>query len=151
MRTARNNVSKIRINIHKMSSGSGSGSGTIQGFVRELLRTAPGTPHSVQLEFDTEDVHGMFEALLIIMTEILKSWYPPPISIGSVSRDHLQRIIAYYASFGINFSLFEEEIPAVLRINNKMYLQESRLEAMKFQMSHGRKLYTVRFLPIPRD
>jgi hypothetical protein len=123
-------------------------SGSIQSFVHELLRTSPGAPHSVQLEMDTGDVHGMFEALLIIMTEILKSWYPPPISIGSISGENLVRLIAYYASFGIQFSLSEEEIPRVLRINNKTYLQESRLEAMKFQMSHGSKLYTVRFLPL---
>lgn len=123
-------------------------SGSIQSFVHELLRTPPGAPHSVQLEMDTGDVHGMFEALLIIMTEILKSWYPPPISIGAISSEHLVRLIAYYASFGINFSLFEEDIPPVLRINNKTYLQESRLENMKFQMSHGSKLYTVRFLPL---
>jgi hypothetical protein len=123
-------------------------SGSIQSFVRELLRAPPGAPHSVQLEMDTGDVHGMFEALLLIMTEILKSWYPPPISIGSISSEHLVRLIGYYASFGINFSLLEEDIPPVLRINNKTYLQESRLEVMKFQMSHGSKLYTVRFLPL---
>lgn len=123
-------------------------SGTLQGFVRELLRTPPGAPQSIQLELDTADVHGMFEALLIIMTEILKSWYPPPISIGSISADNLVRLISYYASFGIRFDLHEEEIPRVLRINNKMYLQESRLEAMKFQMSHGSKVYTVQFVPL---
>jgi hypothetical protein len=121
-------------------------SGSIQSFVHELLCTSPGAPHSVQLELDAGDVHGMFEALLIIMTEILKSWYPPPISIGSISSEHLIRLISYYASFGIQFNLSEQEIPPVLRINNKTYLQESRLENMKFQMSHGSKLYTVRFL-----
>jgi hypothetical protein len=119
---------------------------SLHGFVRELLRTPPGAANSIQLELDTEDVHGMFEALLIIMTEMLKAWYPPPISIGSISAEHLVHLIAYYASFGIRFDLQEENIPAVLRINNRMYLQESRLEAMKFQMSHAGKLYTVRFL-----
>ncbi len=123
-------------------------SGTLQGFVRQLLCTPPGAPNSVQLELDTEDTKGMFEALLIIMTEMLKAWYSPPISIGSISAEHLVRLIAYYASFGIRFDLQEEEIPAVLRINNRMYLQESRLEAMKFQMSHAGKLYTVRFLSL---
>jgi hypothetical protein len=122
-------------------------SGSIQSFVHELLRAPPGAPHSVQLEMDTGDVHGMFEALLIIMTEVLKAWYPPPISLGAISGDHLVRLIAYYASFGINFNLLEEDIPRVLRINNKTYTQESRLENMKFQMSHGNKLYTVRFIP----
>ena len=123
-------------------------SGTLQGFVRELLRTPPGAPNSVQLELDAGDTKGMFEALLIIMTEILKAWYPPPISIGSISAEHLVRMISYYASFGMRFDLQEEEIPAVLRINNRMYLQESRLETMKFQMSHAGKLYTVRFLSL---
>jgi hypothetical protein len=130
-----------------MSAAGGPGS--IQGFVRELLRTPPGASHSIQLELDAGDVHGMFEALLIIMTEILKSWYPPPISIGSISSEHLALLIRYYASFGIQFNLHEEEIPSVLRINNKMYLQESRLETMKFQMSHADKLYTVGFIVLP--
>jgi hypothetical protein len=118
---------------------------SLQGFVRELLRTPPGQPGSVQLELDTEDVHGMFEAMLIIMTEMLKTWYQPPISIGTISPTHLVQLIAYYASFGMHFDLQVEDIPPVLRINNKLYLQESRLETMKFQMSHGGKLYTVRF------
>jgi hypothetical protein len=122
-----------------------SGPGSIQGFVRELLRTPPGPQHSVQLELDAGDTHGMFEAMLLIMTEILKSWYPPPISIGTISPEHLTRLIGYYASFGIKFDLQVDEVPPVLRINNKMYLNESRLEAMKFQMSHGSNLYTVRF------
>jgi hypothetical protein len=121
-------------------------SGTIQAFVRELLRTPPGPPNSVQLEMDTEDVHGMFEAMLIIMTEILKSWYPPPISIGAISPENLVRLIGYYASFGIKFDLQADEVPPVLRVDNKSYLRESRLEAMKFQMSHGAYLYTVRFV-----
>jgi hypothetical protein len=122
-------------------------SGSIQSFVHELLRAPPGAPHSVQLEMDTGDVHGMFEALLIIMTEVLKAWYPPPISLGTISGERLLSLIAYFASFGINFNLLEEDIPRVLRINNKTYTQESRLENMKFQMSHGNKLYTVRFIP----
>lgn len=119
-------------------------SGDLQTFVRELLRAPPGSPNSVQLEFDSCP-QGMFEAFLIIMTEILKSWYPPPISIGSISPEHLTKLVAYYASFGVRFDLTIDDVPAVLRINNKTYLQESRLEAMKFQMSHGDKLYTVRF------
>lgn len=122
--------------------------GTLQGFVRELLRAPPGQPNSVQLALDAEDVQGKFEAMLIIMTEMLKSWYAPPISIGTISPAHLTQLIGYYASFGIRFDLQVEDTPAVLHINNKMYLQESRLEAMKFQMSHAGKLYTVRFIQI---
>lgn len=120
--------------------------GTIAGFVRELIRTAPGPPKSVQLELDTEDIHGTFEALLMIMTELLKTWYAPPISIGTISEEHLALMIGYYSSFGFRFDLQVEDTPLVLRINNKMYLQQTRLDTMKFQMANAGKLYTVRFL-----
>jgi hypothetical protein len=120
--------------------------GSIAGFVRELLRTTPGPQKSVQLELDTEDIHGIFEALLMIMTELLKTWYAPPISIGTISEEHLALMIGYYASFGFGFDLHVDDTPLVLRINNKMYLQQTRLDAMKFQMAHAGKLYTVRFL-----
>ena len=43
-----------------------------------------------------------------------------------------------------------EEQPRVLQINNREYLQKSRLEEMKFQMaSRDSMLYTVRFSNLP--
>jgi hypothetical protein len=118
----------------------------IQTFITRLLSRPPGDPDSVQLQVDTGgDVAAFFEVLLTIMTGILKAWYPPPISISKLSVGDLEKIIRYFASFGIQFGFTEEPVPLVLRINNKEYETQHRLEDMKFQMTGGDKLYTVRF------
>jgi len=118
----------------------------IKQFVQKLLATTPQAPNSVALEIDTDgDIHGLFEVLLMIMTEILKSWYPPPITIGAISEEDLSRLIDYFASFGIVFSL--EIVPErqARVLSNRDYLQKSRLQDMTFQMSHSGNRYTVRF------
>jgi len=120
-------------------------SDTVDAFVDKLLQTSAGAPYSVQLEIDTEDTHGMFEVLLLIMTQILKKWYPPPITIGLVSDEDFLRLTEYFASFGMKITLNVKEVPRVLRLNNRDYLEQSRLEEMKFQMVHLDKLYTVNF------
>ena len=121
-------------------------SSEIIGFVERLLETEPAAEKSLQLEIDTEgDVAGMFEVLLLIMTEILKRWYAPPITIGNISETDLVRLVRYFASFGIKFNLDIADEPRVLRINNREYLRQSRLEEMRFQVAHNRKVYTVRF------
>ena len=121
-------------------------SDSVDAFVETLLKSRPGEPYSVQLELDTEnDIHGVFEVLLLIMTNILKQWYAPPITIGMVSDEDFARLTAYFASFGMKIALAIKEVPRVLRINNRDYLEQSRLEEMKFQMVHLDKLYTVNF------
>ena len=121
-------------------------SDNIDAFVDSLLRAPAGSPHTVDLELDTDgDVHAVFEVLLLIMTNILKKWYPPPITIGLISDEDFGRLTAYFASFGVKITLDVQEVPRVLRLNNRDYLQESRLENMKFQMVHGDKLYTAHF------
>lgn len=118
----------------------------VKQFVDRLLSSPAGEPNSVQLEIDTEgDVHGMFEVFLLIMTEILKKWYAPPITISAVSKEDLERLVSYFASFGVQFHLDIRQTPRVLRLNNRDYLQKSRLEDMRFQMVHGDTLYTVTF------
>lgn len=119
-------------------------------FVKKLLETPPGKPHSVQLEIDTAgDVHGLFEALLLIMTKILKTWYTPPITLSAITLDDGVKLQRYFASFGIVFTLEKTTIPRVLQIQNRKYLQESQLECMKFQMSDNTHLYTVYFSTLP--
>jgi hypothetical protein len=121
-------------------------SSEIRTFVDKLLETPPGKPHSVQLEIDTEgDVPAFFEVMLMIMTDMMKRWYAPPISIGTVSEEDLARLVAYFASFSVEFKLTVEPEPRVLAIRNRDYLQQSQLEDMKFQVSHNQRLYTVRF------
>ena len=123
-----------------------NGNEEIIDFVAELLKKPPGPPNSIQFEIDTDgDVQALFEVLLITMTEILKTWYPPPITIALISDEDHARIKAYFASFSLKFHFEVDDAPAVLRIDNKMYLSKSRLEDMRFRLSAGGKLYTVRF------
>ena len=120
--------------------------GEITEFVKTLLQEPPKAANSIALEIDTDDdVHGLFEVLLMIMTEILKTWYPPPITIGRISEEDLARIIDYFGSFGIKFDLeIKPELQASV-LSNRDYLKKSRLSDMTFQMSHDQKRYTVRF------
>jgi hypothetical protein len=123
-----------------------NGNEEIVEFVAELLKKPPGPPNSVQFEIDTDgDIQALFEVLLITMTEILKTWYPPPITIALISEEDVARITAYFASFSLKFHFSVEEVVGELRINNKMYLQKSKLEDMLFRVAAGGKLYTVRF------
>jgi hypothetical protein len=125
-------------------------SSEILTFVNKLLETPPGKPHSIQLEIDTDgDIPAFFEVLLMIMTEVLKRWYAPPISISKISDEDLIRLVGYFASFGIDFKLAVEPEPRVLAIRNRTYIQQSRLEEMKFQVAHNARLYTVRFSTLP--
>lgn len=125
-------------------------SSEVTRFVNTLLSSPPSAPHSVQLEVDVDgDVAALFEVLLLTMTEMLKHWYEPPITISKISDEKHERMIDYFASFGIRFQLETSQVPAVLRINNREYLQQSRLEQMKFQIAHDDRLYTVRFSNLP--
>lgn len=121
-------------------------SSEVNRFVQQLLLSDPGPVNSVQLDMDVDgDVCALFEVLLLIMTDILKSWYAPPITISAITPLNLAKLVGYFASFGIRFDLQVENIPRVLRINNRDYTTKSRLEDMKFQMADSEKLYTVRF------
>jgi hypothetical protein len=123
-----------------------NGNEEIVEFVTELLKKPPGPPNSVQFEIDTDgDVQALFEVLLITMTEILKTWYPPPITIALISDEDVARLKAYFASFSLKFHFNVEDWTEELRIDNKMYLQKSKLEDMRFRVVGGEKLYTVRF------
>ncbi len=118
----------------------------VHSFVQRLLASPPHAPKSVHLEFDVEgDIAALFEVLLLILTTILKTWYRPPIHIGRIKAQDMEKLAAYFASFGIQIQLDTEEIPMVLRIDNKAYERQTCLENMIFQMTDDFKLYTVRF------
>ena len=124
---------------------------SVTEFVNTITADVPGTPYSVQLELDTDgDMHALYEVLLMIMTEIMKKWYAPPITISRVSEHDLERLKAYFASFGFKLNLNIQPTPRVLHINNRDYLRKSRLEDMKFSMAHDGQLYTVCFSNFPR-
>ena len=125
-------------------------SSEISAFVTQLLAHQPGSPRSVQLVIDTgDDVHALFEVLLMTMTEMLKSWYPPPISISAINERDLDRMIRYFASFGIQFNLDVNMSPAITSVNNREYLSESRLEDMRFRIYHSACMYSVHFSNLP--
>lgn len=118
----------------------------VQSFVQRLLASPPHAPKSVHLEFDVEgDIAALFEVLLLILTTILKTWYKPPIHIGRIKPQDMEKLAAYFASFGIHIQLNTEEIPMVLRIDNKAYELKRRLEDMTFQMTDDTRLYTIQF------
>lgn len=122
----------------------------IHQFVTSLISTDPKPAHSVQLEIDVDgDIHALFEVLLLIMTDMLKRWYTPPITIGRISETNLEKMTGYYASFGYKFNLMVEDIAYNTRINNREYLAESRLESMTFKMAHEGKVYAVSFSNLP--
>ena len=115
-------------------------------FINSLLETEPGEKYSVQFAIDTGgDDAARFQVYLMIMTEILKRWYRPPINLSAVSEVNFARLVGYFASFGVDFKLEVVPTPTFLHINNSDYLNRSRLEDMKFQMVSDGSLYTVRF------
>jgi hypothetical protein len=117
-----------------------------QEFARTLFLTDPKPAHSVHLEFDTDgDAPALFEVLLLIFTEGLKTMYPPPIQISSISEESIVKIMSYFASFGMKMTLEKTEVPAVLQIQNKKYLTQRDITNMTFQVAEHSYLYTVRF------
>lgn len=118
----------------------------IQFFVSSLVSQPPGEPNSVELELDVGgDPAALFEALLSIFIAMIKQWYPTPIELSTVTKEDMTRCVEYFASFGIQLAFEVQEMPRVLRINNKEYETQERLQDMKFQMTSSNKLYTLRF------
>jgi hypothetical protein len=62
-----------------------------------------------------------------------------------VSEADMERLEAYFSSFGVRLLVDSEPEPRVVRIDNKAYENKQNLQDMTFQMTSGRKLYTVRF------
>ena len=126
-------------------------SAEISEFVTQLLSHEPGAPNSVQLVVDTDgDLQALFEVLLMTMTEMMKKWYTPPIKISRVSPRDLDRMQQYFGSFGYLIQLEVTAVPPVLHVNNREYLQKSRLEEMRFRMTDEGRLYTVHFSKLAR-
>lgn len=124
---------------------------SITSFVTALIADTPGTPHSVQLDLDVDgDIHALYEFLLTTMTEILKRWYAPPITISRVNSSDLERLKAYFASFGFKLNLEISETPRILHIDNRSYLRKSRIDQMRFSVADAGQLYTVFFSNLPR-
>jgi len=119
---------------------------TPQEFARTLFSSDPKVPHTVHLEFDTDgDAPALFEVLLLIFTEGLKTMYAPPIHISQVTDISIQKVMHYFASFGIELTVEKTDIPSVLHIRNDRYLQQQNIQDMSFQVSEAGFLYTVRF------
>ena len=109
---------------------------TPQDFARTLFSNEPSSPHSVNLEFDTDgDIPALFEVLLLIFTEGLKTMYAPPIHISQVTDESVQKVMRYFASFGIQLTIEKTDLPPVLQIRNDRYLRQQDLERMTFQVA----------------
>jgi hypothetical protein len=117
----------------------------ITTFTTALLATDPKPPGSIQLEIDTDGLTGLYEVLLTIMTDVLKTWYPPPIQLSSLTTADHAKLAAYFASFGYRFHLEITDVPRVFRPTNRDYITQSRLPDMKFQMTNNGNLYTASF------
>jgi hypothetical protein len=117
-----------------------------QEFARTIFLSDPKPPHTVHLECDTEgDEAALFEVLLLIFTEGLKTMYTPPIHISQVTDESIAKIMHYFASFGIELTLEKKEVPSVLHIKNDLYTRQQRIQDMTFQVAEAGFLYTVRF------
>jgi hypothetical protein len=114
-------------------------------FFEKILRAEPKPPKSIQLELDAGDEQGMYEFFLMFMTHSLASWYGRPVDLKKVTEAKLKTLAEYYASFGIQFVCISEPEPEVYMLDNKKYLEETKLEAMCFQAVSGGKLWTIRF------
>jgi len=119
---------------------------TPQEFARTLFTSDPKPPHTVHLEFDTDgDAPALFEVLLLIFTEGLKTMYEPPIQISTISDESIAKTMHYFASFGIELTVEKIETPRRYQIQNKQYLTQQSIETMTFQVSESGYLYTIRF------
>jgi len=119
---------------------------TPQDFARTIFSSDPNPPHSIDLEFDTGgDAAALFEVLLLIFTEGLKTMYAPPIHISQVTDQSIVKIMQYFASFGIELTIEKTDVPSVLHIKNDRYLQQQNIHDMNFQVAEAGFLYTVRF------
>lgn len=117
-----------------------------QEFARTLFSSDPSPPHTIDLEFDTGgDASALFEVLLLIFTEGLKTMYAPPIHISQVTDTSIAKIMQYFASFGIELTIEKTDIPSVLHIKNDKYLRQQNIHDMNFQVAEAGFLYTVRF------
>lgn len=129
--------------------GKEMASGSPKDFAMRLFAEEPQAPNSVSTFFATDgDDCAMFEILLIVFTEGLKLYYPPPITISSVKPEDFLKIQAYFQSFGYNVLLNVSEYTSYTKINNKSYNNQTELDKMKFQMSEGDELYTVSFTKV---
>jgi hypothetical protein len=114
-------------------------------FFNFILRTEPKAPRSIQLEIDVDDAQGMFEFFLMFMTHALAEWYGKPVNLANITEKKLIALSEYYASFGIRFKCVSEPEPDIYMLDNKKYLDETRLENMRFQAVSGGKLWTISF------
>jgi hypothetical protein len=119
---------------------------TPQEFARTLFSSEPNPPNTIDLEFDIGgDASALFEVLLLIFTEGLKTMYTPPIHISQVTEASIQKLMQYFASFGMDVTIEKTDIPPVLHIKNDRYLKQHNIHDMTFQVAEAGFLYTVRF------
>jgi hypothetical protein len=122
---------------------------SVDDFCDSLFGSSPRPQGEIDLSIDIEKPSDYFEVLLLIMTNGMKRWYGPRINIGDISAEHIERLQEYFLSFGMLLKVDIEAEPDVYMIDNKMYLQKTRLDEMMFVVANARKLYKVHFAFAP--
>lgn len=118
---------------------------SVDDFCNELFSKDPERAGSVDLSVDVNEPSEYFEFLLLVMTNGLKRWLGDRINIADVMKTHIEKLQQYFISFGMNIHLDTEEKPHIYSIDNKMYLNKTRLDDMKFTIESATHLYTVWF------
>jgi hypothetical protein len=118
---------------------------SVDDFCNELFSKDPERPGSVDLSVDVNEPSEYFEFLLLVMTNGLKRWLGDRINIADVMKTHIEKLKEYFVSFGMNIYLDIEEKPHIYSIDNKSYLNKTKLEDMKFTIESATHLYTVWF------
>jgi len=118
---------------------------SVDDFCNELFSKSPERPGTVDLSVDVNEPSEYFEFLLLVMTNGLKRWLGDRINIVDVMKTHIEKLHEYFISFGMNIHLDTELKPHIYSIDNKSYLNKTKLEDMKFTIESATHLYTVWF------
>jgi hypothetical protein len=118
---------------------------SVEDFADQLFSKEPGSPGSVNLDIDVEKPSEFFEVLLLIVTHGMKKWYGPRIDITRISKVHLELLQEYFLSFGIAFKIDTQPEPNLYMIDNKAYLEKSKLDDMTFTVASSGSLWILHF------
>jgi hypothetical protein len=118
---------------------------SVEEFAAQLFSREPRAPGAVNLDIDVDTPSEFFEVLLLIVTFGMKRWYGSKIDITQISTTHLTLLQEYFLSFGMTFDIDKVPEPNVYMIDNKAYLQKTKLDDMNFTVASNGYLWTLRF------
>ena len=125
---------------------------SVKQFTDELFSVEPRNPGSVNLDFDVESPSELFEVLLLITTNGLKLWHgddDSKVDISYISEETIVKLQKHFMSFNIAFNIDIKDEPGVYMIDNKSFMDCSKLEDMTFTIASNKKLYIIHFGFLP--